>query len=170
MVREFYTNAWVTYKHVIGVNPEPKNWHTMWMRDSKGKPYLLGRHDLKPIARRWLESIQRSIHLTSNCSEVTVEQTVMIHCIMLSNEVEVHEVIPQEFYRIADKSSTTMRLAFSHIIYRLCAVAGAHIDRDTPIGIERPITKKDMEHARELGQGPQQEPVLPPPQDLPKMP
>ncbi|KAL4300410.1 hypothetical protein AHAS_Ahas17G0198100 [Arachis hypogaea] len=29
MVREFYTNAWVTYKHVRGVNPEPKNWCTM---------------------------------------------------------------------------------------------------------------------------------------------
>ncbi|KAL4364667.1 hypothetical protein AHAS_Ahas07G0029000 [Arachis hypogaea] len=62
-----------------------------WRRDSRGKSYQLCRHDLKPVARGWLEFIQRSIIPTSNRSEVTAEQTVMIHCIMLGNKVEVHE-------------------------------------------------------------------------------
>ncbi|XP_016164785.1 uncharacterized protein LOC107607331 [Arachis ipaensis] len=26
---KFYANVWVTYKHVSGMNPEPKNWCTM---------------------------------------------------------------------------------------------------------------------------------------------
>ncbi|KAL4300573.1 hypothetical protein AHAS_Ahas17G0214400 [Arachis hypogaea] len=126
-----------------------------WRRDSKGQPYQLGRHDLKPVARGWLEFIQRSIILTSNHFEVTVERAVMIHYIMLGNEVEVHEVIPQEIYKIAKKSSTITRLAFPHLIYQLCAVVEAHIEGNTPIGIERPITKKGMEHIREPGHGPQ---------------
>ncbi|KAL4288158.1 hypothetical protein AHAS_Ahas19G0258200 [Arachis hypogaea] len=114
MVREFYTNAWVTYKHTQGVNPDPKNRHTMVrgliIEFSPESPciylpprstveegcqrlaVLLGRHDLKPVARGCFEFIQRSIIPTSNRSKVTVERAVMIRCIMLGNVVEVHKL------------------------------------------------------------------------------
>ena len=77
-----------------------------WKIDSKGKPIQLRRLDLKPVARGWLEFIQRSIIPTSNRSEVTVDRAIMIHSIMIGEEVEVHEIIPQELYKVADKSST----------------------------------------------------------------
>ncbi|KAL4300712.1 hypothetical protein AHAS_Ahas17G0228300 [Arachis hypogaea] len=141
-----------------------------WRKDAQGWSYQLGRLDLRPVAKGWLEFIQCSIIPTSNRSEVTVERVVMIHCIMLINEVEVHEEIPQEFYRVTDKPSTSARLAFPHLIHRLCSAARAHIEGDTLIEKERPITKKGMEHARESVQGPQQEPVPPSLQDISEMP
>ena len=75
-----------------------------WKIDSKGKPVQLRRLDLKPVARGWLEFIQRSIIPTSNRSEVTVDRAIMIHSIMIGEKIEVHEVISHEFYKIADKS------------------------------------------------------------------
>ena len=36
-----------------------------WRRDAQGKPYQLGRLDLKPVARGWLEFIQRSLRVTT---------------------------------------------------------------------------------------------------------
>ncbi|QHO29606.1 uncharacterized protein DS421_8g226450 [Arachis hypogaea] len=140
-----------------------------WRRDAQAKPYQLGRLDLKPVARGWLEFIQCSIIYTSNHFEVTIERAVMIHCIMLGSEVGVHEVISQEIYRVVDKPSTQARQTFSHLIHCLCASDRAHMEGDTLIDKERPITRKGMEHVREPAQGPQQEPVPPPPQDILEM-
>ena len=67
-----------------------------WKIDSKSKLVQLRRLDLKPVARGWLEFIQRSIIPTSNRSEVTVDRAIMIHSIMIGEEVEVHEVISHE--------------------------------------------------------------------------
>ncbi|KAL4276948.1 hypothetical protein AHAS_Ahas20G0258200 [Arachis hypogaea] len=106
--------------------------------------------------------LKRSILPTCNRSEVTVGRAVMIHCIMLRNEVEVHHVIPLEIYNIIAKPSTLSRLAFSHLISRLCEAANVQIDRDMLIAVDRPITKMGMEYTRELGQAPPQAPILPP--------
>ena len=61
----------------------------------KREAVQLRRHDLKPVARGWLEFIQRSIIPTSNRSEVTIDRAIMIHSIMIGEEIEVHEVISQ---------------------------------------------------------------------------
>ena len=116
-----------------------------WKRDSKGKPVQLRRLDLKPMARGWLEFIQRSIIPTSNRSEVTVDQTIMIHSIMIGEEVEVHEVISLQLYKVADKTSTLARLAFPHLICHLCNSAGVVIEEDILIEEDKLITKKRME-------------------------
>ncbi|KAL4294075.1 hypothetical protein AHAS_Ahas18G0191800 [Arachis hypogaea] len=137
-----------------------------WRRDAQGKPYQLGRLDLKPVARGWLEFIQHSIIPTSNCSEVTIDRAIMNHCIMLGNEVEVHEVISQELYKVADKPSTQARLAFPHLICHLCNSAGIVIKGDIPIEEDKPITKRRIEHTREPTHGPQQEHVQPPPPEI----
>ncbi|KAL4349834.1 hypothetical protein AHAS_Ahas10G0081600 [Arachis hypogaea] len=130
-----------------------------WRHDSKEQPYQLERHDLKLVTWGWLEFIQHSIIPTSNRSEVTIDRAMMIHCIILGNEVEVHRVIPQKLYNIVAKASTSARLAFPHIIFRLCEAACIRIDRDTPIDIDRPIIRRGMEYAKELGRAPPQEPV-----------
>ena len=128
-----------------------------WRVDSKGKPVQLRRLDLKPVARGWLEFIQRSIIPTSNRSEVTVDRAIMIHSIMIGEEVEVHEVIANELYKIADKPSYMARLAFPHLICHLCYSAGVIIDGDVSIEEDKPITKKRMEQTREVPHGPQEE-------------
>ncbi|KAL4321333.1 hypothetical protein AHAS_Ahas14G0100000 [Arachis hypogaea] len=104
-----------------------------WKIDSKGKLVQLRRLDLKPVARGWLEFIQCSIIPTSNRSEVTVDWAIMIHSIMIGEEIEVHEVISNELYKIAEKSSPMARLAFPHLICHLCYSAGAFIEGDIPI-------------------------------------
>ncbi|KAL4315854.1 hypothetical protein AHAS_Ahas15G0226700 [Arachis hypogaea] len=121
---------------------------TEWRRDAHGKPIQLRRLDLKPVARGWLEFIQRSIIPTRNRSEVTIDRAIMIHCIMLRDEVEVHEVIPQELYKVTKKTSTQVRLAFSHLICHLYNSAVIVIERDIPQE-DKPITQKRMEHVRE---------------------
>ena len=118
---------------------------TKWITNSKGVPNQLKRGDLKPIARGWLDFIGRSILPTSNRSEVTIKRAVMIHCIMLGKEVEVHHVIACEIYTIANKNSTEAKLAYPSLISLLCKEAGVKMGVDEFIPIEHPITKKSME-------------------------
>ena len=113
-----------------------------------------------------LEFIQRSIIPTSNRSEVTIDRAIMIHSIMIGEEVEVHEVISQELYKVADKSSTMARLAFPHLICHLCNSAGIDIEGDILIDEDKPITKKMMEQIRE----PHQEHEEIPHHEIPEMP
>ena len=125
-----------------------------WKRDSKGKSVQLRRLDLKPVARGWLEFIQRSIIPISNRSEVTIDRAIMIHSIMIGEEVEVHEIIPLELYKVVDKPFTLARLAFPHLICNLCNSAGIVIEEDILIEGDKPITKKRMEQTREPTHGP----------------
>ena len=94
----------------------------------------------------------------------------MIHSIMIGEEIEVHEVIAQELYKVADKSSTLARLAFPHLICHLCNSAGIDIEEDILIEEDKPITKKRMEQAREPTHGPQQEHKEVPHQEILEMP
>ncbi|KAL4329192.1 hypothetical protein AHAS_Ahas13G0275500 [Arachis hypogaea] len=55
---------------------------SQWRIGVEGKPNQLKITDLLPMARRWLDFIRRSIMPTSNRSKCTVDQAVMIHCIM----------------------------------------------------------------------------------------
>ncbi|KAL4349961.1 hypothetical protein AHAS_Ahas10G0094300 [Arachis hypogaea] len=141
-----------------------------WRRDAHGKPIQLRRLDLKPVARGWLEFIQRFIIPTSNRSEVTINRAIIIHCIVLGDDVEVHEVIPQELYKVAEKTSTQAGLAFSHLICHLCNSAGVVIEGDIPIEVDKPITKRRMKHVREPAYEPQQEHVELPQQEISEMP
>ncbi|KAL4306397.1 hypothetical protein AHAS_Ahas16G0174200 [Arachis hypogaea] len=141
-----------------------------WKRDFQGKPIQLRRPDLKPITRGWLEFIQRFIIPTSNWSEVTIDQAIMIRCVMLGEEVEVHKVIPQELYKVADKPSTEARLAFPHLICHLCNSAGIVIEGDIPLKEDKPISKSTTEHTKEPAHEPQHEHLEPPQHEIPDIP
>ena len=94
----------------------------------------------------------------------------MIHSIMNREEVEVHEIISLELYKVADKSSTLARLAFPHLICHLCNLAGIVIEEDILIEEDKPITKKRMEQTREPTHGPQEEHEKIPHHEIPEMP
>ena len=94
----------------------------------------------------------------------------MIHSIMIGEEVEVHEVISNEIYKIADKPSTMARLAFPHLICHLCYSAGVIIEGDISIEEDKPITKKRMEQARETLHGSQEMHEEAHHQEIPEMP
>ena len=80
---------------------------------------------------------------------MTIDRAIMIHCIMIESEVEVHKVIPQELYKIAEKPSTNARLAFPHLICHLCNSTGIIIEGDISIMEDKPITKKRIEQTRD---------------------
>ena len=116
-----------------------------WTTNTKGVPNQLKREDLKPVARGWLDFIGRSLLPTSNRSEVTVKRAVMIHCIMMGKEVEVHQLISAELYKIANKNSKEARLAYPSVISLLCKDAGVRMGITEYILVEKPITKASME-------------------------
>ena len=116
-----------------------------WTTNTKGAPNQLKRGDLKPVARGWLDFIGRSILPTSNRSEVTIRRAVMIYCIMLEKEVEVHQLIACELYKIANKNSKDAKLAYPSLVSLLCKDAGIKMGVDKYILVEQPITKKSIE-------------------------
>lgn len=139
---------------------------TKWITSTKGIPNQLKREDLKPVARGYLDFIGHSILPTSNRSEVTIKRAVMIHCIMLEKEVEVHQLISCELYTIANKNSKDSKLAYPSLISMLCKDAGVKMGVTEYILVERPITKKSME-----GQQVQDNPIKRKAQEfLPKIP
>jgi len=90
----------------------------------------------------------------------------MIHSIMIGEEVEVHEVISQELYKVADKSSTLARLSVPHLICHLCNSIGINIEGDILIDEDKPITKKRMEQTRDPTHGHEEIPH----HEIPEMP
>ncbi|KAL4365949.1 hypothetical protein AHAS_Ahas07G0157200 [Arachis hypogaea] len=173
---EFRHNAWIIYKDLVqGLNeknyqmyvrekvldfnlgmvratlrlPPPTHGLESYRLSLDGGLNQLSRHDLKLVVRRWLEFIQHSILLTSNRSECTVDRAMMIHCIMIGYGVAVEYIIPQQIYNIDSVANTHAKLAFSHLIYQFCKTTGVHIENDFPNLIERLISKKTIEHARE---------------------
>ena len=115
-----------------------------WTTSTTGIPNQLKREDLKPVARGWLDFIGRSILPTSNRSEVTIKRAVMIHCIMLGKEVEVHQLISCELYKIANRNSKDAKLSYPSLVSMLCKDAGVKMGITEYILIEKPITGTSM--------------------------
>ncbi|KAL4393714.1 hypothetical protein AHAS_Ahas02G0079600 [Arachis hypogaea] len=120
-----------------------------WRIGLEGTPNQLKSTDLLPMAKGWLDFIRRYIMLTSNRSECTMDWAVIIHCIMKGEVIELEDIIPQQIYNIASNLLKKARLDFPHLIYCMCEAAKVKVDKDFPILVERPITKKTMEHLRE---------------------
>ena len=90
----------------------------------------------------------------------------MIHCIMLEKEVEVHQLIACELYKIANNNSKDAKLAYPSLVSLLCKDAGIKMGVDKYISVQQPITKKSME-----GQQVQDNPIKRRAQEfLPKIP
>ncbi|MED6164221.1 hypothetical protein PIB30_087618 [Stylosanthes scabra] len=165
MVKEFYANAWepdkekmkpytyTTMVRGIDISFAPKDLcieGADWVRHKDGRPHYLRRADLKPMTKGWYDFVCRSILPTTNRSELTVERAVLIHSIIIGENINVEEIIANQIYKSVYKMDLSSSLPFSSIIAALCADAKVPaIKDDTLILQEPPIMGVAMIRVRE---------------------
>ncbi|MED6107028.1 hypothetical protein PIB30_010167 [Stylosanthes scabra] len=120
-----------------------------WVRHRDGRPHYLKRTDLDPMAKGWYDFVCRSILPTTNRFEVTVERAVLIHSIMIGDNINVEEIIANQIYKFVYKTDLSSSLPFPSIIALLCLEAKASIPNDTLIPQEPPIVGEAMVRVRE---------------------
>ncbi|MED6200656.1 hypothetical protein PIB30_087352, partial [Stylosanthes scabra] len=121
-----------------------------WVRHKDGRPYYLRRADLEPMTKGWYEFICRSILPTTNRSKLTVERAVLIHSIIIGENINVEEIIADQIYKLVYKRDVSSSLPFPSIIAALCADARIPaIPNDTSIPQEPPIIGVAMIRIRE---------------------
>ncbi|MED6138771.1 hypothetical protein PIB30_077659 [Stylosanthes scabra] len=122
-----------------------------WVRHRDGRPHFLRRSDLEPMTKGWYEFICRSILPTTKRSELTVERAVLIHSIIIGENINVKEIIAEQIYKFVYKTDTSSSLPFPSIIAALCADARIlAIPDDTLISQEPPIVGEAMTRTREV--------------------
>ncbi|MED6212837.1 hypothetical protein PIB30_087271 [Stylosanthes scabra] len=143
-----------------------------WVLHKDGRPYYLRRNNLKPMAKGWYDFICRSILPTTNRSELTVERAVLIHSIIIGENINVEEIIADQFYKFIYKTDLSSSLPFPSIIAALCLDAKVTtLKDDTLINQELPIAGEALIRTREgRARNPRQEAPLPqqPPQVHPQ--
>ncbi|MED6153379.1 hypothetical protein PIB30_101412, partial [Stylosanthes scabra] len=179
MVKEFYVNAWepdkekrkpYTYTtmdplpnaasyHERKANKDYRLEHVLedlciegadWVRHKDGIPHYLRRADLEPMTKGWYDFIFRSILPATNRSELTVERAVLIHSIIIGENINVEEIIADQIYKFVYKTHLSSSLPFPSIIAALCADAKVPaIKDDTLIPQEPPIMGVAMTRTRE---------------------
>ncbi|MED6201561.1 hypothetical protein PIB30_096232 [Stylosanthes scabra] len=121
-----------------------------WVRHNDGRPHCLRRADLEPMTKGWYEFICRSILPTTNRSELTIERAVLIHSIIIGENINVEEIIADQIYKFVYKTDVSSSLPFPSIIAVLCADAKIPaIPDDTLIPQEPPIIGVAMTRTRE---------------------
>ncbi|MED6222971.1 hypothetical protein PIB30_069544 [Stylosanthes scabra] len=68
-----------------------------WVRHRDGRPHYLRRSNLEPMTKGWYEFVCRSILPTTNRSELTVERAMLIHSIIIGENINVEEIILSRF-------------------------------------------------------------------------
>ncbi|MED6161545.1 hypothetical protein PIB30_061797 [Stylosanthes scabra] len=121
-----------------------------WVRHRDGRPHYLKRTDLDPVAKGWYDFVCRSILPTTNHSELTVERAVLIHSIIIGENINVEEIIADQIYKFVYKTDLASSLPFPGIIVALYfeAQVVTHKD-DILIPQEPPIIGEAMERVRE---------------------
>ncbi|MED6176273.1 hypothetical protein PIB30_086542 [Stylosanthes scabra] len=121
-----------------------------WVHHKDRRPHYLRRADLEPMTKGWYEFICRSILPTTNHSELTIERAVLIHSIIIGENINVEEIIVDQIYKFVYKTDVSSSLPFPSIIAALCADARIPaIPDDTLIPQEPPIIGVAMTRTRE---------------------
>ncbi|MED6226718.1 hypothetical protein PIB30_106476 [Stylosanthes scabra] len=121
-----------------------------WVRHRDGRPHYIRRSDLEPMTKGWYEFVCRSILPTTNHSELTVERAMLIHSIIIGENINVEEIIAEQIYKFVYKTDISFSLPFPSIIAALCADAKIPaIPDDTLIPQEPPIVAEAMARTRE---------------------
>ncbi|MED6188757.1 hypothetical protein PIB30_088940, partial [Stylosanthes scabra] len=94
-----------------------------WVWHPDGRPHFLRRTDLQPMAKGWYEFVCRSIMPTTNRPEVDVERVVLIHAIIIGEDIQVDEIIAEQMYKFVKKTNTRYKLLFPSVIALLCKQA-----------------------------------------------
>ncbi|MED6198427.1 hypothetical protein PIB30_066173 [Stylosanthes scabra] len=102
------------------------------------------------MAKGWYDFVCRSIMPTTNRSKLTVERAVLIHSIIIGENINVEEIIAEQLYKFIYKTDLSSSLPFPSIIATLCLDAKVvpHKD-DTMIPQEIPIAGEAMVRTRE---------------------
>ncbi|MED6151961.1 hypothetical protein PIB30_087299 [Stylosanthes scabra] len=119
-----------------------------WVQHPDGIPHFLRRTDLQPMATGWYEFVCRSIMPTINRFEVNVERAVLIHAIIIREDIQVDEIIVEQMYKFINKTNTPSKLPFPSVIALLCKEAKVTIPGDTLIPQEDPIDGVAMGRVR----------------------
>ncbi|MED6136762.1 hypothetical protein PIB30_058865 [Stylosanthes scabra] len=93
------------------------------VRHKDGRPHYLRIADLEPMTKGWYDFVCRSIMPTTNRSKLTVERAVLIHSIIIGENINVEEIIAKQFYKFIYKTDLSSSLYFPTIIAVLCADA-----------------------------------------------
>ncbi|MED6198387.1 hypothetical protein PIB30_065890 [Stylosanthes scabra] len=143
---------------------------TEWVRHRDGRTHYLRRSDLEPMTKGWYEFVYRSILPTTNRSELTIERAMLIHSIIIGENINVEEIIAEQIYKFVYKIDISFSLPFPSIIAALCADARipAILD-DTLIPQEPPIVTEAIARTREArAKNPRQARQATPPQQQPQ--
>ncbi|MED6160443.1 hypothetical protein PIB30_051531 [Stylosanthes scabra] len=188
LVKEFYANAWepdkakrkpYTYTTMVqgtDISFAPRDIKRVlklkrrkWVLHKDGRPHYLRRNDLEPMAKGWYDFVCRSILPTTNRSELTVERAVLIHSIIIGENINVEEIIADQFYKFIYKTDLSSSLPFPSIIAALCLDAKVTtLKDDTLINQQLPIVGEALIRTREgRARNPRQE--APPPQQPPQV-
>ncbi|MED6139030.1 hypothetical protein PIB30_080008 [Stylosanthes scabra] len=125
-----------------------------WVCHKDGRPHYLRRADLEPMTKGWYEFVCRSTLPTTNRSELTVERAMLIHSIIIGENINVKEIIADQIYKFVYKTDVSSSLPFPSIIAALCADAKIPtITDDTLIPQEPPILGIAMTRTRETRAG-----------------
>ncbi|MED6126652.1 hypothetical protein PIB30_080504 [Stylosanthes scabra] len=166
MVKEFYANAWEPdkekrkpYTYTSMASKDYRLDHVLedlyiigadWVHHKDGRPHYLRRADLEPMTKGWYEFICRSILPTTNRFELTVERAVLIHSIIIRENINVEDIIADQIYKFVYKTDVSSSLPFPSIIAALCKYARIPaIPDDTLIPQEPPIIRVAMTRTRE---------------------
>ncbi|MED6148671.1 hypothetical protein PIB30_055159 [Stylosanthes scabra] len=160
MVKEFYANAWEPDK----AKRKPLTYTSM--REQNGSVIEME----EPMMKGWYEFVCRSILPTTNRSELTIERAMLIHSIIIGENINVEEIIAEQIYKFVYKADISSSLPFPSIIAALCADARIPaITDDTLIRQEPPIVAEAMARTRESrAMNPRQTRQATPPQQQPQ--
>ncbi|MED6210995.1 hypothetical protein PIB30_069414 [Stylosanthes scabra] len=84
----------------------------------------------------------------TNRFEVNVERAVLIHAIIIGEDIQVDEIIAEQMYKFINKTNTRSKLPFPSVIALLCKEAKVTIPGDTLIPQEDPIDGVAMGRVR----------------------
>ncbi|MED6144235.1 hypothetical protein PIB30_013842 [Stylosanthes scabra] len=127
-----------------------------WVLHADRRPHYLRRTDLDPMAKGWYDFVCRSILPTTNRSECTVERAVLIHSIIIGEDIRVEEIIADEIYKFVYKKKLSSSLPFPSTIARLCHEVKAFTKEESMIPQEPPTNGDAMVRVRERRQSRQQ--------------
>ncbi|MED6127350.1 hypothetical protein PIB30_087312 [Stylosanthes scabra] len=161
LVREFYANAWRTDAEKKSPPPyttqvqgaeisfAPDDIRRVFKLRETPLPNAPPYHDRKANNDLGLEEVLESIIPTINRSEVTVERAVLIHSIIIGEDIRVEEIIADQIYKHVNKTNLRSKLPFPGLISLLCQEKKVSIPGDTLIPCESGTNGELMGRAKE---------------------
>ncbi|MED6165368.1 hypothetical protein PIB30_098922 [Stylosanthes scabra] len=165
-------------KRVLRLRKDPLPNAASYHERKANKDYRLEHvlEDLCIEGADWYDFICRSILPTTNRSELTVERAVLIHSIIIGENINVEEIIADQIYKFVYKTDLSSSLHFPSIIAALCADAKVPAIKDDTLIPQEPLimgvamTRTRETRARNPRQARQEAPQQPqpPPQVQPQ--